>query len=245
VIRKRVALGCLLVWTALTLAAIPARQGNAQQCSNTIHGSSQGIVGCIQLHAGLAIAHVRSNGTQNFAASLETQDPSYSQPLTQNPAAYKDTYSLYNVVGRVEGAVAVYLPADDTYYLSVTYASGPYDITFEQPTPETATVVNQSSFSGTAQQVTQAFHLTPGPMTVTVQSNSSALKLWLYALDDLGGTAITPVANPDAYHGELVDTTGGPPLSQTVEVMIPKDGLYLFYVYTDGNGSLAWNVSIN
>jgi hypothetical protein len=226
------------------LAALPAWRGYAQQCSNTIHGSSQGIVGCVQLHAGLVIAQVRSNGIQNFAASLETQDPSYSQPLTQNPAAYKDTYSLYNVVGRVDGAVAVFLPADDTYYLSVTYASGPYDFTFEQPTPETVTAVNQSSFMGTAQQVTQAFHLAAGPMTVTIQSDSSALKLWLYAVDDLGGNAIPPVANPDTYQGELVDTTGGPPLSQTVDVMIPKDGLYLFYVYTDGNGSLAWNVSL-
>jgi hypothetical protein len=229
--------------TMLGLVAGPVPHANAQTCSNTFRDSKQGIVGCITLHAGLVIAHVKSNGTQTFDVDLRTQDPA-GKPLTQDPNAYKTYYQLYSVDGRVDGSVAVMLKTDDTYYLSVNSASGPYEFTFEQPTPATVNPVNQTSFTGKAQQVTPVFHLSAGPMTVTVQSDSFALRLWLYQIDDLGGGAVPPAAQPDASAGTLLDVTGGAPSRGTVAVTIPADGLYFFYVDPVGVGSTAWSVAI-
>lgn len=239
--RHSALLALLVAFSAL--AGQPAGRLHAQACSTTIRDSKQGIVGCVQLHAGLVIAHVKSNGTQTFDVDLRTQDPA-GKPLSQDPNAYKDYYQLYSVDGRVDGAAAVMLRTDDTYYLGVNAASGPYEFTFEQPAPATVSPVNQTSFTGKAQQVTPVFPLTAGPMTVTVQSDSFDLRLWLYQIDDLGGGAVPPAATPDASKGTLVDVTGGAPSKGSVSVVIPSDGLYLFYVYPGGVGSMAWSVSI-
>ena len=233
----------LLIASFCALAGQPAGRVHAQTCSNTIRDSKQGIVGCVQLHAGLVIAHVKSNGTQTFDVDLRTQDPA-GKPLSQDPSAYKTYYQLYSVDGRVDGSAAVMLKTDDTYYLGVNAASGPYEFSFEQPAPLTVNPVNQTTFTGKAQQVTPVFRLPAGPMTVTVQSDSFSLRLWLYQIDDLGGGAVPPAAQPDASKGTLVDVTGGAPSRGSVGVVIPSDGLYLFYVFPGGVGSLAWNVSI-
>jgi hypothetical protein len=240
---RRTAPLALLAALLCFLAGQPAGRLHAQACSNSIRDSRQGIVGCVQLHAGLVIAHVKSNGTQTFDVDLRTQDPA-GKPLSQDPDAYKEYYQLYSVDGRVDGSAAVMLRTDDTYYLGVNAASGPYEFTFEQPTPATVSPVNQTSFTGTAQQVTPVFQLSAGTMTVNVQSDSFNLRLWLYQIDDLGGGAIPPAAQPDASAGMLVDTTGGAPSQSSVSVVIPADGLYLFYVYPGGSGSLAWSVAI-
>jgi hypothetical protein len=233
----------LLTATLSAFAGRPATTVHAQTCSNTIRDSKQGIVGCVQLHAGLVIAHVKSNGAQTFDVDLRTQDPA-GKPLSQDPNAYKSYYQLYSVDGRVDGAAAVMLKTDDTYYLGVNAASGPYEFTFEQPTPLSVTPVNQTSFTGKAQQVTPVFRLSAGTMTVNVQSDSFNLKLWLYQIDDLGGGAVPPAAAPDASKGTLLDVTGGAPSQGSVSVVVPSDGLYLFYVNPGGVGSLAWSVSI-
>src|SRR6266568_6212533 len=98
----------LLIASFCALAGQPAGRVHAQTCSNTIRDSKQGIVGCVQLHAGLVIAHVKSNGTQTFDVDLRTQDPA-GKPLSQDPNAYKTYYQLYSVDGRVDGSAAVML----------------------------------------------------------------------------------------------------------------------------------------
>jgi hypothetical protein len=240
---KRLALLPLLAAAAFLFAAQSAAPVHAQTCSNTIKDSKQGIVGCVQLHAGLVIAHVKSNGAQTFDVDLRTQDPA-GKPLSQDPNAYKTYYQLYSVDGRVDGSAAVMLKTDATYFLSVNRASGPYEFSFEQPTPATVSPVNQTSFTGKAQQVTPVFRLPAGPMTVNVQSDSFALKAWLYQIDDLGGGAVPPAAEPDASAGMLLSVTGGAPSTGTISVVIPSDGLYLFYIYPIGVGSTAWTASI-
>lgn len=242
-VSRRIVLLALLAASVCAVAGKPASRVHAQTCSNTIRDSKQGIVGCVQLHAGLVIAHVKSNGAQTFDVDLRTQDPT-GKPLSQDPNAYKSYYQLYSVDGRVDGSAAVMLKTDDTYYLSVNAASGPYEFTFEQPTPATVSPVNQQSFTGKAQQVTPVFRLPAGPMTVNVQSDSFALRLWLFQIDNLGGGAVPPAATPDASAGALVMSTGGAPQTSSVGVVVPSDGLYLFYVYPVGVGSMAWSVSI-
>jgi hypothetical protein len=233
----------LLAAIALFLLAAPGAKVRAQACSNTIRDSKQGIVGCVQLHAGLVIAHVKSNGAQTFDVDIRTQDPA-GKPLSQDPNAYKDYYQLYSVDGRVDGSAAVMLKSDDTYYLAINRASGPYEFTFEQPTPNSVSPVNQTSFTGKAQQVTPFFRLPAGPVTINVTSDSFSLRLWLYQIDDLGGGAVPPAAQPDASKGTLLDVTGGAPSQGNVGVVIPADGLYFFYVYPGGVGSTAWSVAI-
>jgi hypothetical protein len=240
---RRVAPLALFAAAFFAFAGPPTGRLRAQACSNTIRDSKQGIVGCVQLHAGIVIAHVKSNGTQTFDVDLRTQDPA-GRPLAQDPNAYKTYYQLYSVDGRVDGSAAVMLKADDTYYLAVNRASGPYEFTFEQPTPATVSPVNQTSFAGKAQQVTPVFRLAAGPMTVNIQSDSFALKAWLYQIDDLGGGAVPPAAEPDASAGMLLSVTGGAPSTGSINVVIPAEGLYFFYIYPIGVGSMAWTVSI-
>ena len=57
-IARRIAPLALLAASFCMFAAQPASHVHAQTCSNTIRDSKQGIVGCVQLHAGLVIAHV-------------------------------------------------------------------------------------------------------------------------------------------------------------------------------------------
>jgi hypothetical protein len=242
-IARRIALVALIAVSFCALAGQSAGHVHAQTCSTTMKDSKQGIVGCVQLHAGLVIAHLKSNGTQTFDADLLTQDPA-GKPLSQDHNAYKDLYQLVSFDGRVDGSAALMLKTDDTYYLGVNAASGPYEFSFEQPTPATVTPVNQMSFTGKSQQVTPVFHLPAGPMTVNVQSDSFSLRMWLYQIDDLGGAPVPPAAQPDASAGILVDVTGGAPSQGSVGVVIPSDGLYFFYINPGERGSLAWSVSI-
>jgi hypothetical protein len=244
-IRKRLALLPLTIFAMLALTAAQAPHVQAQTCSNTIKDSKKGVVGCVQLHAGVVIAHTRYNGSDVFFADLQTQDPNAAKPLSQDPSAYKNSYQLFNTSGRVNGAAVLMVPSDNTYYLVIT-ASGPYEFTFEQPTPETVSSVNQTSFTGKAQDITPYFHLPAGPMTVNVQADSTALQFWLYGVDDLGGGAVPAATDPNTSDGRLVSAgPEGPPISRSINVVIPADGVYFFYAIAYGSaGSFSWTASV-
>jgi len=132
--------------------------------------------------------------------------------------------------GGVDGAAALMVPSDNTYYLVVD-ASGPYEFSFEQPTPETVTPVNQTSFTGKAQDVSPYSLLPTGPMTVTVQSDSTALQFWLYGVDDLGGGAVISEAGDHPAVDHLVYLTafacdeGESPSATAVDTPMPATGL--------------------
>src|SRR4051812_38151171 len=123
---RRIPLLTLLAAALFTLAGQPPGRLHAQTCSNSIRDSKLGIVSCVQLHAGLVIAHVKYNGTQTFDVDLLTQDPA-GKPLSQDPNAYKDRYQLYSIDARVDGSAAVMLKTDETYYVSINRASGAYE----------------------------------------------------------------------------------------------------------------------
>jgi hypothetical protein len=239
----RVSLVALLAALVALLTTLPGSRAQAQACTTSVRDTKQGIIACAQLHAGLVIVRARHNGTSNFSVWLYTQDPN-GQPLAQNHNAYKDAYLIFNQAGRFDGGAVAMLRTDDTYYVSVEAANGPYEITLEQPSPATATSVNQTSFTGKSQQVTPIFRLAAGTMTVTAQSDSDAVQLWLYQIDDLGGGPVPPDNDPSSYEGRLVSYSSGKPYSGSIRVTIPADGLYLFYVEPGGLGSLSWSVAI-
>ncbi|HTE87313.1 MAG TPA: hypothetical protein VK821_21600 [Dehalococcoidia bacterium] len=242
---RRAALLALFAASFCILAGQPTDSAHAQACSTTIKDSRKGVVGCVQLHAGVVIAHTRYNGSGVFFADLQTQDPTAAKPLSQDPSAYKNSYQLFNSSGRVGGAAALMVPSDNTYYLVID-ASGPYEFNFEQPTPETVSPVNQTSFTGKAQDVSPYFQLPAGPMSVTIQADSTALQFWLYGVDDLGGGPIPAATDANSSDGRLVSAgPEGPPISRTINVVIPTDGIYFFYAIAYGSaGSFSWTASV-
>jgi hypothetical protein len=235
----------------LLVAAVPAlgvlsHTAHAQS-PVTFRGSTPGVQGPVALHAGLVIVRSRSNGPANFTVSLATQDPGAT---VEN--SYDNRYLLIDAVGAYNGAAATLLRQDGDYYVDIGQASGPYQLTVEQPSPATVRPVADTSFSGKGQQVTSPFTLPPGTYTVTATADSSALRVRLYSIDDLGGAAIV---SPDTgYYGdELIDTTI-PPGLLSVSVDIPPagykpdgtpiNGTFLLYVDPEGTGSGSWTVTV-
>jgi hypothetical protein len=214
--------------------------------ANSFQGSTKGTQGPVSLHAGLAIVRARSNGTGNFTVSLATQDPGATVANS-----YNNRYLMVDSVGAYNGAAAALLTQDGSYFFDVTQASGPYQLSVEQPSPSTAQPVNQTSFSGKGQQVTSAFTLQPGTYTISAQNDSSTLRVRLYSIDDLGGGA---VVSPDTgYYGdELIDSTI-PPGLMSVSITVPSAGVdvngnpipgtYIFYVDPEGTGPGNWKIS--
>ena len=97
---------------------------------------------------------------------------------------------MIDATGRYDGARTAILKTDDDYYINVSMVSGPFELTFEQPTPNAVQPVHLTDLSGKGQQVTPYFTLAAGSHTITATSKNSALRVWLYALDDLGGHAL-------------------------------------------------------
>jgi hypothetical protein len=228
--------GLSIVWPgASAIDAAPA----AQQ----LHGGHEGVLGPIRLHAGLLVMHARSNGSENFAVDLLTQDPDSPVPVTQDPTAFGVFYEMIDATGRYDGARTAILKADDDYYVNVSMVSGPFELTFEQPTPETVQPVHDTEFRGKGQQVTPYFTLAAGAHTVTATSRNSALRVWLYALDDLGGHALgSDEAGYD--EDELIDTTITENMT-SVTIDAPLDGIYLLSMNPDGAGPREWTVSVH
>ncbi len=229
----------------LALARPAAPHAHAQQTGPTLRGSTQGVYGPVFLHAGLVVVRAKSNGTENFGADLINQDPTNPTSITQDPYAFQDYYPLFNDIGRFDGAATAILMRDDNYYVSVGGAGGPFEFTFEQPTPATAAVAGQGPFSGqTGEHVTPYFRLTAGNHTVTALPGDAdtALVVKLYYIDDLGGGAI--VSDQTGYYGDQLINTGFPPFYTSVTVTIPADGLYLLSVNSGGGGSGRWTVSV-
>lgn len=242
--RLMVVIAAVALTTSLGLA--PASV-HAQATPTTFQGSSKGTPGPVSLHAGLVVVRGRSNGTSNFTVSLVTQDPGAT--VTNS---YNNRYLMIDSVSTYNGAAAALLKQDGSYYLDVTQASGPYQLTVEQPSPESVQPVTQTSFSGTKQQVTGAFTLAPGSYTVSATNDSTALRVRMYALDDLGGSAV--ISPLTGYYGdELIDTTI-PPGAMSVPITVtalgtnpdgtPINGVYVFYVDAEGTGPGNWTVSV-
>lgn len=214
----------------------------AQTVNQTLRGSRPGVLGPVPLRAGLLVLHARSNGSENFAVDLLTQDPDSKVPVTKDPTAFADFYDMVNTTGRYDGARAVLLKSDENYYASVTITSGPFELTFEQPTLETVSVVHQTEFSGKGQQVTPYFTLHAGTYTISARSQNSALRVWLFALGDEGGTAIG--SDETGYDDdELIDTTINPEYTSPT-VTLPDEGTYVLSMNPDGDGPRDWTVSV-
>jgi hypothetical protein len=214
----------------------------------SFNGSRTTELGPVDLNAGLVVLCAQSNGTQNFVVSLVMPDPG------QDAAnSYGNRYLMIDAIGRYNGGSAALIQQPGRYYLVVSQASGPYTLSVSQPLPETVTPQTATSFHGHGQQVTAPFTLPAGSYTVSIQGDNTGLRVWLYQLDDLGGSALTTELVPQ-YDGRLIDTTM-PPGYTSVPITVdaagyrpdgtPIDGTYLLYVDAEGIGSGNWTVTVH
>jgi hypothetical protein len=84
-----------------TFGGQPVSRVHAQTCSNTIRDSKQGIVGCVQLRAGLVIAHVKPNGAQdasNVGPAERPQAASVAQSGTAHLFPLSGPYPIHQSV---------------------------------------------------------------------------------------------------------------------------------------------------
>ena len=233
----------LALAASLLLIAMPASASlaQAQPALSSIRGSGLAVYGPLSLHAGLMVLHARHNGTANFVVSLLQPGAATPNPLTADPNALSNN-ALYSELmidanGTYDGASALIVPTDGDYYLRVSAANGPYELTPEQPSPATANPVSQQSFSGKGQSVSPIFSLLAGSYTLTLtrQDADCCQRVYLYHIDDLGGGLVTM---PDSYANRLIDMSF-PGLS-SVPVTIAQDGLYMFFLDdVDGNWTVA------
>jgi hypothetical protein len=202
----------------------------------TFQGSYDGftvpqVLGPVHLHAGVVVVRARHDADKNFVINLRLPDEGAS------PETFSvNTYLLVDAVGAYEGAAAEIVPTAGDYYLLIA-AGGGYDITVAQPTAGTVAPVEQTAFEGRGQQVTPATRLVAGAYTLEAQTDAAALLVWLYAIDDAGGGAVS--AN---YDGRVIDTGRG--TGTTVTIEIPADGLYLFAVEPLGAQGTAWSLTL-
>jgi hypothetical protein len=245
---RRSAILASIVTAALLLGSFAGvRIDRAAGQGASFQGSQKGTQGPVSLHAGLVILRGRSNGTGNFTVSLATQDPGAT---VQN--SFNNRYLLIDAIGAYNGAAATLLRQDGSYFLDIGQASGAYQLTMEQPSPSSVQPVAQTSFSGQKQQVTQFFSLAPGNYTVTATSDSNALRVRMYSIDDLGGAAV--VSPSTGYYGdELIDATIPPGLMSvpiTVQSLgtnpdgTPINGIFVFYVDPGLGNAGNWTLSV-
>src|SRR5689334_12619195 len=97
---------------------------DAAPSAQQLRGSQVGILGPVRLRAGLVVLHARSNGAENFAVDLITQDPDSPVPVTKDPTAFGDFYEMIDATGRYDGARTTILKTDNDYYANVSLVSG-------------------------------------------------------------------------------------------------------------------------
>jgi hypothetical protein len=232
----------LALGATLLAIALPASYSLAQaQPAGSIRGSGLAVYGPVSLHAGLMVLHARHNGTANFVVTLLQPGPQTPNPVAADPDALSNnavyTEGMINAIGTYNGASALIVPTDGAYYLQVNAANGPYELTPEQPSPTTANVVSQHSFTGKGQAVSPIFTLSAGSYTLglTGRGDDCCERVSLYYIDDLGGGLVTMA---DSYAGRLIDMSY-PGLS-SVRVDIAQDGLYMLFMDdVDGNWTVA------
>lgn len=230
-IASLLALGIVTILATGSGAAVGHAQDTGAPAVASFRGSYNGfskpeVLGPFPLHGGLVVVRARHGGTANFVVSLVTQDPGKTPE-----DSYENRYLLINSIGRYDGASAVLAKQDGDYYLLLS-AGGTYDLRVEQPMPDNVTPVTTREFSGQHDQVTPVFALPAGTHRITATSTGNLnLILRMYQVDDLGGAAVSTEYDGRLINYPNVDAPAGP-YNTTVTVDLPKDGLYLFHIYT-------------
>ena len=199
------------------------------------------IVGPVTLNAGLTVLRAQHNGTANFGATLLLPAPGETAQQSYDLGDFSDFSSPFNLVGALKSAGVVLTATPGDYYLLVS-ATGAWQLSVEQPLPETVSPVTMTSFSGKGQDISPYFVVPSGLSTISVQTASDSLYGWLYHLDDLGGEPVQ--AGIDVYDGRIFDFTF-PGNAPSVPITLPDSGPYLIAVANTLTNSDAWTITLS
>jgi hypothetical protein len=197
-------------------------------------------LGPVSLNAGLTVMRVQFNGTGHFSVSMIQPGPG------QGPSGLPVTggyYAFQNSVGPYKGAAVALVTVPGGYYLQPN-ADGAFQLTIEQPLPETVTPVQQTSFSGKGPDVSAYFTLPTSVSQISCQTSAKQLVAYLYHLDDLGGSPV--VAGLQGPGGTIFDYRD-PANQTTASLSLPDAGPYLLaitnVVPNDPANQNTWTVS--
>jgi len=215
---------------SLALAPLLAQIGRAPADAQAIAGAqtftgtaTTTSLGPVSLTAGLTVMRVQFNGTGHFSVSMIQPGPG------QGPSGLPVTggyYAFQNLVGPYRGAAVALVTVPGSYYLQPN-ADGAFQLSIEQPTPETVTPVQQTTFSGKGPDVSPYFMLPSSVSQISCQTPAKQLVAYLYHLDDIGGSPI--VAGLQGPGGTIFDYRD--PANQTTAALsLPDAGPYLLAI---------------
>ncbi len=185
--------------------------------------AGKSIQGPVNLSAGVTVLRAQHNGNGNFSVSLAIPAAGETPQQSFDDASATDRSLVYDEVTSFKGAAVAMATIPGPHYLDVT-AAGAYQISVEQPTPETVPTVQQTTFTGKGKNVTPYFTLPDGISTLSVQTSAKQFRGWLWHVDDLGGEAVQGGAG--GYDGRFFDFTSASPQS-SFPVVLPDSGPYL------------------
>ncbi len=226
----------------LRLDATPVR-AQALPGASTFRGAAgKSFIGPVALNAGVTVVRCQHNGTGDFIVNTFVPNDGYSPADAFNQAQTTDNSLVYDVIGSYKGGSVVLAGYTANYYVYVD-GSGAWQVSVEQPLPETVSPVQQTTFAGTGQDVTPYFVLPDGISQIAFQAPAgSGLAAYLYHLDDLGGAAI--VAGQMGYQGRIFDLND-PNNAPSYPISLPDNGPYVFFVTNDIYDTTRWTVSFS
>jgi hypothetical protein len=195
-------------------------------------------------HRGAPVAasvHEEHNGTANFGVTVILPAAGETAPQSYELSDFSDFAVPFNLIGAVKSAGVVMTTTPGDHYLIVS-ATGAWQLSVEQPLPETVTPVTQMTFSGKGQDVSPYFTVPEGITTISVQTASHLLYGWLYHLDDLGGEPV--MAGIAFSDGRIFDFTF-PGNMTSASITLPDSGPYLIAVANTLTNSDAWTITLS
>jgi hypothetical protein len=235
---------------ALGLATAPQllRTGATTAHAQAIPGApsftgaaGKSFVGPVSLNAGLTVLRAQHNGTANFGVTVILPAAGETAPQSYELSDFSDFAVPFNLIGAVKSAGVVMTTTPGDHYLIVS-ATGAWQLSVEQPLPETVTPVTQMTFSGKGQDVSPYFTVPEGITTISVQTASHLLYGWLYHLDDLGGEPV--MAGIAFSDGRIFDFTF-PGNMTSAPITLPDSGPYLIAVANTLTNSDAWTITLS
>ena len=235
-----------------SLMATPAllRLGDVEVFAQAIPGAptfrgdaTTTSLGPVTLNAGVTVVRAQFNGATNFAAALIQPEPG------QGPSGLPVTggyFALFNQLGPFRGAAVALAGVPGSYFLT-TSSSGAFQVSVEQPLPETVSPVQQTSFSAKGQDVSPYFTLPDGISQISMQAAAPpgpplALVAYLYHLDDLGGEAIAAgVGGLNNTIFDFRDANNQP----SFPISLPDSGPYILAVANDINDQNTWTITFS
>lgn len=189
----------------------PAEEPSAAPDPINLSGNGQTATDPFELETGLAIARMSYQGDRNFIVQI----------LDENGS--RAGQSLANMIGSFEGSQAIQTKAGQ--HILDVQASGPWEITIEQPRYTSA--LQMTNIEGVGQTATDPFQLSGGLTTFNMTHQGS--RNFIVSLLNKDGARVGT---------GLVNEIG--PFEGSKAIRVPKDDIYLLDIQADG----PWSIQV-